>query len=368
MRTLVVSDLHLGARHGRDILQDPDRRRALATVVAGADRLVLLGDVLELRQGPLREAIAAAREPLCALGEALDPAAPVVVVAGNHDHRLVEPWLARRPPEPALGVAAAVTVADGEPLAALAGWLGARRTSVAYPGVWLRDDVWATHGHYLDRHTTVPMLERIAAGVMARIVGETGDATRPRRAEDYEAVLAPIYAWLDALAQGGGSAAGRSAGPGAAGASAGAWRVLTGRGEGGARGGRGLRRRAAAAAFPALIAALNRARIGPLSADLSSAGLRSGALGAIGEVTRRLDVHAAHVVFGHTHRAGPLPADDSAQWWAPSGARLINCGCWVRETTFLGADPSRSPYRAGFAVWVDSDPARSPELVNLLDG
>ena len=26
---------------------------------------------------------------------------------------------------------------------------------LAYPGVWLRDDVYATHGHYLDCHSEV---------------------------------------------------------------------------------------------------------------------------------------------------------------------------------------------------------------------
>jgi hypothetical protein len=37
----------------------------------------------------------------------------------------------------------------------------------------------------------------------------------------------------------------------------------------------------------------------------------------------------------------------------------------VREPSFLGRDPSSSPYRAGFAVRLgDTGP---PELVNLLD-
>ncbi len=58
------------------------------------------------------------------------------------------------------------------------------------------------HGHYGDRHTTVPMFERLGAGAMARIVGERD--RRPERAEDYEAALAPMYAWIHAIAQTGG--------------------------------------------------------------------------------------------------------------------------------------------------------------------
>ena len=65
--------------------------------------------------------------------------------------------------------------------------------------MWLRDDVYAIHGHYGDRHTTVPMFERLGAGAMARIVRDSADGLA--RAEDYEAVLAPIYAWIHAIAQ-----------------------------------------------------------------------------------------------------------------------------------------------------------------------
>ena len=327
-------------------------RRALLEAVASADRLVLLGDVVELRERRLGEALAAAREGLAAIAGALPASREIVLVVGNHDHRLVAPWLQRRARDVALGIASTVTTAPGEPLAEVADALGAARTAIAYPGVWLRDDVWATHGHYGDRHTTVPMLERLGAGVTARIAGHGGDPERPRDAEDYEAVLAPMYAWIDALAEYGD-------GTRRAGSSARIWRALSGSGRS------GLRRRALAAGFPLGIAALNRAGLGPLSADLSRPALRTGALRAMGEVQRRLRVSARHIVFGHTHRAGPLPGDDPAEWRTPSSADLVNAGCWVRERVL--AAPGRSPYRAGFAVWIDSDPARAPELVNLLD-
>jgi hypothetical protein len=352
----------------------PEIRGALTRALAGVDRLVLLGDLLELRQGPVREALAAAEPALRDLGTALPARARVTIVPGNHDHRLLVAWLERRVRDRdpvALGLEAAVDWRPGEPLARLAAWLAPRGSDVhldvAYPGVWLREDVYAFHGHYSDRHATVPMFERLGAGAMARLTGE--GAGGPQAAEDYETILGPMYAWLDAIAQTGGprwragSASGDSAGPSAtasASASASAWRALAG----GQR--RGLRRRVLAAAFPAVVAALNRAGLGPLRTDLSSTGLRRARLAAVGEVLLRLGVQAPHVVFGHTHRAGPLAADDPAEWRTVTGTTLTNTGSWVHEAAFVGNDAALSPYRPGFAVTVESDPAHPPALGNLL--
>jgi len=221
---------------------------------------------------------------------------------------------------------------------------------VAYPGVWLRDDVYAIHGHYGDRHNTVPIVERLGAGLTVRLAGEP--AGGPRRAEDYEAALAPMYAWIDAVAQGGGLRGSGSDGS----FQIKAWRAIGDRSRR-----RSLGRRAGAAAFPAVVAGLNRAGLGPLNADVSAAELRRAALSAFTEVLTRLEVPAAHVIFGHTHRAGPLPADDRAEW-----GRLLNTGSWVYEPGYLGDSPGDSPYRPGFAALVSDD--GPPELVNLLDG
>ncbi len=357
-------------RSERDLVRSPAVRGALTAALPEVDRLVLLGDLLELRQGPVREALAAAQPALREIGAAMGAGARVTIVPGNHDHRLLGPWRERRArdrdPAP-LGLAAAVDWRAGEPLARIAAWLAPRGSGVeldvAYPGCWVREDVYATHGHYSDRHATTPMFERLGAGLMARLAGET--AAGPDSAEDYEAILGPMYAWLDAIAQtggprlGGGSATGASA---SASASASAWRALAG---GDRR--RGLRRRALAAAFPVAVAALNRAGLGPLSADLSSAALRRARLAAIGEALLRLGVQAPHVIFGHTHRAGPLPSDDPAQWRTIGGSTLTNSGSWVSEPAFVGGEASTSPYRPGFAVEVSSDPTQPPRLVNLLD-
>lgn len=319
--------------------------------LSGVDRLVLLGDVLELRHGPLRAALADAVPVLRALGEAVGSDGEIVVVPGNHDHGLLRGWLERRD-FASLGLESAVDWDPREALGAVVEALasgGRVRVRVAYPGVWLREDVYAIHGHYLDRHHTVPIVERLGAGLTVRLAGEVSGG--PRRAEDYEAALAPMYAWIDAVAQGGGLRG--SGGDGSFQVKA--WRALSRAGGGG-----GLRRRGVVVAFPAVVAVLNRAGLGPLHPDVSGQELRRAALGAMTEVLGRLEVPAAHVLFGHTHRAGPLPGDDPGEW-----GRLLNSGSWVHDPAWIGASPGQSPYRPGFAAIVgDSGP---PELVNLLD-
>jgi hypothetical protein len=336
-------------------------RARLTERVAGVDRLVLLGDLIELRHGPVREALAAATPVLRELGAAAGPDAEIVIVPGNHDHALVAPWRersTRRGPAPPLGLEAAVDSRAGEPLASVARALAPATVRAAYPGVWLRDDVYATHGHYCDRHTTIPMLERIGAGAMARIVGQS--EAGPTRAEDYEATLAPMYAWIHAIAQHGGPDLGASS----HGASAAAWGAMAGPPASGRRA--RVRRRVFVAGFPVAIATLNRLGIGPLSAELNGSELRRAGLRALGEVIARLQIEARHVIFGHTHRAGPLTRDPPGDWLTPGGTLLTNTGSWVHEPGFLGRDPASSPYRAGFGVLVSDDDG-APQLLNMLD-
>ncbi len=318
---------------------------------------MLLGDVIEFRHGPVRDALAAAEPVLRTLGAALSGGGEVVIVPGNHDHQLLAPWLERRASREAptpLGLECEVDWRPEEPLGALAGWFAPAKVRVAYPGVWLREDLYATHGHYLDRHTTVPMFERLGAGGMARLVHEATGG--PTKVEDYERTLAPIYAWIQAVAQWGGPELGGSS----HGASARIWELLRQTDER-----RGLRRRAAAAAFPLAVAGLNVAGLGPLRADISGQELRRAALRAFGEVLVRLDVTPAHVLFGHTHRAGPLAGDDPREWRAPTGSAVVNTGSWIHERAFLGQVPDESPYRPGFCAILEED--RRPEVTNLLD-
>jgi hypothetical protein len=149
MRTLVISDLHLGMRHQRDVL----RRRApldtLLDALADVDRLVLLGDVVELSDHNPEDALAVAAPVLRALGRRLGPNREVILVPGNHDRRFVAPWIQAMGAR--LSVDSSVPLNATPELAAVSAWLAPAQVSARYPGVWLADRVWATHGHYLNR-------------------------------------------------------------------------------------------------------------------------------------------------------------------------------------------------------------------------
>jgi hypothetical protein len=374
MRTLIVSDLHLGSHSEIDLLRRAPVRAALIERLADVDRLVLLGDVLELRHGPVREAMAAARPFFEDLGRAM-AGRELVITAGNHDHALVEPWLAARgadaDPGP-LGLEQLIEPAEASPaLARIAGWAAPARTRIAYPGLWVREDVYATHGHYLDCHLTVPTLERLTVAAMSRLLGR--QASGFESVEDYEAMGAPVFAWRDAVA--------RDAHTGAAlngMATVAAWRALGGgssdadaaevsarRHDPRARLIGVLRRRALVAGFPLAVAALNRAGMGPLHADISGTELRRAGLTAMGEVAERLGLGDSYVVFGHTHRTGPLDGDGEHEWQGRGGARLVNCGSWVYATIFLDSAGPSNPYWPGGAVLVEDDgPPRAERLLD----
>jgi len=305
----------------------------------------------------VREALEAARPVLKAIGAALGPDAEVLLVPGNHDHRLVAPWLERRGGRgapPPLGLEERAGPRASDAVEALARALRPARVDVAYPGVWLGEDVYATHGHYLDRHVTVPSFERLAAGTLARILGaRAAEASTP---DDYELVLAPLYALLDAVA----ARTVDGHGPSHAHASAKAWSALT------RESGRPLRSRLLTGAFPVAIAALNATGIGPVRPDLSGPELRRAGLAAMREVAGRLGLRVRHLIFGHTHRAGPLPGEDPWDWTLPGGGTLINAGSWVYEDAYLRH--GWTPYWPGGAVALEEKGSPSPRLMRLLDG
>lgn len=357
-RTLVVSDLHLGAGSGADVLRRPAARAALIEALIDIDRLVLLGDVLELRHGPRRDALAVARPFFEELSNAF-AGREIVVVAGNHDHALVESWLRHRDESPTvepLGLEQRFSAGEASAmLAALASWAQPARLDVAFPGLWLRSDVYATHGHYLDCHLTIPTMERLGIGMTARVL-------RLRAEEfasplDYEAVTAPVFAWIDAVAR-----QTPASSPFDGQTTVRAWRTLSGERDGS---GLDLRSRTLVGAFPFAVAALNRAGIGSFKADVSADELRRAGLRAMGEVASRLGLGDAHVIFGHTHRAGPLAGDDPSEWSGSGGARLLNAGCWTYDGYFVRGAPGESPYWPGGAVLVEDE--GPPTLLRLLD-
>src|ERR1700749_948226 len=92
MKRAVLSDLHLGTISGSDVLRDPGIRAVLLEELRGADRLVLLGDVIELRERPLGARLDRPRRALPETGAAAGDM-EVVLGPGNHDPRPAEPLL-----------------------------------------------------------------------------------------------------------------------------------------------------------------------------------------------------------------------------------------------------------------------------------
>ncbi len=339
VRTLVISDLHLGSVVQRDVLRRGIALDALTAAVERTDRLILLGDTLELLEGRPQEAAAVAEPILRALGAALPAGAHVVVVPGNHDHTLIRSWLAHRiaagrPLRPATQVPQGASELLGD----LCSWLRPARVEVRYPGVWLADDVYAMHGHYLDRLLPAALRGRVRALEGA-----------PRSAvDDFERVPgSDAGAVSDALAA-----------------------ILPdGMGET-VEAAVGQARRTLLAGLPALATIPGMREAASIAALALEQGVhRRAAIPAMDEVAHRLRLRARWVVFGHIHRRGPLPSDP-AELWRPRGTdgpHLVNSGSWVFDSALAGAAARPSaerPYRPGGAVLLE--PGRNPRVVDLL--
>lgn len=355
MPTAIVSDLHIGSLGGYDVARHGEPQERLLAALEGADRVVLLGDALELREHPLARAVELARPLLERLGQ-VTGGKRVVLAPGNHDYQLAEPFLTRMrleggPIDPEGEWP--VSPADGA-AGALARLMPDTELTLAYPGLRVREDVYATHGHYLDVHLTVPRLETLAAGVMARVSKRSRDC---RSVEDYEAVMSPLYAYLARLAEGSpperlqrGGSVSRSL-----------WTRLNPPDGGGSSVTKLLLGRLA---IPGAVAALNLAGLGPLSPEISAEELRRSGLRAMGRVVEGMGVRADHVLFGHTHRSGPWPGDDTAEWRTAADTRLWNTGSWLYEAAFLHDRPQQNPYWPGTVIRVHD--SGEPEIENVL--
>lgn len=314
-RTLVISDLHLGSRLHRDVLRHPAALDALAERLADVDRLVLLGDTVEMLEGRPKGALQDAEPVLRRIGDALGKGKEVVLLPGNHDHGLVRPWLRElrlkgRTP----GLADRVPQRSSADLAAVARWLKPARVQVRYPGVWLGDGIWAHHGHYLDRH----------------LVRQPTVPTSGATPDDYERALGTSIAAFGALMAASlppliGEPVDRLA---------------------------GLVRMAGLAALPLAASLPGAPLLAPLSAGALGFQFRRVGLPAMAAVTARLGVQARHVLFGHVHRAGPREGDDAAEW-TYDGTRLWNTGCWVYEPLLLAGATPPHPYWPGGALLIE---------------
>ncbi|MBV9002103.1 MAG: metallophosphoesterase, partial [Solirubrobacterales bacterium] len=329
MSTLVLSDLHLGSRLRHDVLTRPEPLHRLLEALDGIERLVLLGDIVELLDKRAERAMDVAEPILRAMGSALGAGREVVFVPGNHDRALVAGWIRR--------VGAGLAVDSRVPLDAtpelvrLASWLAPARVRVHYPGVWLSPGVWATHGHYLDRH----LLPESAFGVTRGLLGRV---PRPGAAPiDYELAGGPSLTRLEAFL------------------------IKT------------LPRPLAALVED--IAEVVRASTMPLgprrllssrrllrpgmarhTASVLGAQMRLASLPALAHVVGRLGIEAEWILFGHVHRLGPLPGDAETRWRGPQGGpRLLNTGSWVYEPLLVHNASAPHPYWPGGAVILEDD-------------
>lgn len=333
MRTLVVSDLHLGSRLRHDVLRLPAALDALLAAVSEADRLVLLGDLVELAEGRPREALAVAEPVIRALGSCLGPSGEAIVVPGNHDARLVRPWVRATGRE--LEIDASVPPSATPALELLTSWLAPAHVRVHYPGVWLTPRVWATHGHYLDRHLLPESVFGIARGLLGRL---PRDGAVPF---DYEATGGPSLTRLEA--------------------------ALT----------RWLPRPVAAlfddvveVARALTMPGIENRRLGRPTAWLAStvlgAQMRRASMPALARVVHRLGVDADWVLFGHVHRCGPLEGESRAAWSGPGGRpQMANSGSWVYEPLLVHRAAPPHPYWPGGALVLDDD--SEPRAIGLLD-
>jgi UDP-2,3-diacylglucosamine pyrophosphatase LpxH len=323
--TLVVSDLHLGNRGGRDVVRLPEvRERLLAAVEdSGAERVVLLGDTVELVQHrhPRRSMLMA--EPvLRALADGLGPDREVIVVPGNHDAPLLRRWALAQ--GDALKPSHTVPASASPALESLVSWLGRARTRVSYPGVWLGDRIWATHGHYLDHH----LLPDSTFGVL-RPASRDVSATTPM---GYERLHRHGVRSRESLAD----------------------RLMA----------RPVATLAQTVLEPirALPRVLLNTGMAPVTAKVLDVQMRRAAVPAMARVVQRLGIDADWVLFGHVHRRGPIGDEP---WPSRQGRRLVNTGAWLYEPLLVDRASQPHPYWPGGAVVLAE--GRPPRCVGLLD-
>jgi hypothetical protein len=209
---------------------------------------------------------------------------------------------------------------------------------VRYPGVWLSERVWATHGHYLDRHLLPENAFGLARGLLGRL---PRDGAAP---VDYERAGGPSVTRIEALLT--------------------RWlpRPLAGLVD-------DLFELLRAATMPRMgrvPRGLLSRRLSPLTARLLGAQMRRAAVPSLGRVVHRLGVDADWVLFGHVHRSGPLAGDDPADWLGPAGTpRLVNSGSWVYEPLLVHHATPPHPYWPGGAIVLED--GADPRAIGLLD-
>jgi UDP-2,3-diacylglucosamine pyrophosphatase LpxH len=204
VRALAISDTHLGAWTGRDLLAEERSLERLAPQLDEIDELIVLGDLFDFLFGSVSDCFAAAEGLFELLAEKLH-GKRFVFLAGNHDHHLVH-----REAEDLLEL----EIATGQPAAELRDEVRDRRyfadylerrlpetvIEIRYP-TYTFGDVLLTHGHYLDPHARLSGSrgDRLLTKTLWSIA--TGGPEEPKTVEDYESVITLLTEWLYIAAQ-----------------------------------------------------------------------------------------------------------------------------------------------------------------------
>ena len=306
----MISDIHLGQGGGISVLTRPRPLATLLDALDRHDRLVLLGDVVEMQESHPSQSFPIAEPVLREIAERLGPEKHVLLLPGNHDHALVRDWAraagAALPRENTLPADASLQLEQ------VVSWFAATRIEVHYPGIWLGDGVWATHGHYLNHY-----LRPVSS---YGLHPPTGVAPATPAESEYVAEDPPPEPHLrDGM----------------------------------------LPERWVDRHWPT--------RLAPLSSFLLDRQMQRHALPAMLGVVEALGVDADWVIFGHVHRRGPRQRDDRARWSGEDGRpRLLNTGSWRYEPVIVRRLDAKASYWPGGAVSIDEDGV--PHSVGLLDG
>ena len=284
----------------------------------------------------------------------------MIVVPGNHDHHLIEPWLERRRLE---GGAPLELEQVGEPegraFEALCSHAAPATVRFAYPGLWVRDDVYATHGHYLDRHLTVPTVERLGVAAVERVLGmapSTGpDPLVPRRTGSRPRSTSTSACRRPSTRSS--SPSRRRPGEGRSAAVA----VDPDLADAGRR--RHARRRGCAAGSSA--PSRSRARSGSPTGSGSGPCAPTCPPGrSAGPGSTRWPTPSTTCGSTPTTSSSATPTA-AAGLSAAAGAKLWNTGSWVHAPALLGDSAAVSPYWPGTICVVGDE--GEPELRHLLD-
>ena len=379
MATAILSDLHLGAAHGDDLLRYPFFCDLLREQLDGVDHIVLLGDILDLRFQQLEDALLLATPFLTMLGDALREARHprVTYIPGNHDYhyavRLIETEQER-------AIEAGETFSLRQVVAPSDFFLSRQLARMIGHAVDLRfvyfydllesseGPIFLTHGHYLDLHLGAAPARFLS--LLQASIAAAGQTVRELSPDLYEAILRPQYELLHWIGQspGGGQMQSR----------------IYERLRGGALPSTPLRqiRRAALRGAASVGGRVGVALAETLANRMVKGGLSltSPAREAQAEITIdafNLSLEALepylprgmrYAIFGHTHRPGPLEDIDAPERWKVKihgqETRVMNSGSWLYDdgkARRLDYRPQRWP--GTFILVPDQGP---PRLVEAL--